>query len=221
MPYPSLYRAKAVSIRSGSVEAFVPQVFGETTVTITDFLGTTPSAPTMGWVFFQAGNPEFPVWSSGLGTGSAGGGPQEDWSDEIQAAVDAVPDEVWVGTAEPTDPDIELWFDPDEVIPVARQTIDAKGTVTSYTLTLNDENKVLWFSAATAIALTIPTFAVVAFPDGARIDIMQSGAGRITVGGAGVTIIATPTAALRAPGSTASILKLPVANTWLLTGDMG
>jgi hypothetical protein len=64
--YPSLYRAKAVSIRSGAVEVFVPQVFGETAITITDALGELPTTSGMGWVFFQAGNPEFPVWASGL-----------------------------------------------------------------------------------------------------------------------------------------------------------
>jgi hypothetical protein len=108
VPYPSLYRAKAVSIRSGAVEAFVPQVFGETTITITDALGSLPDAPTMGWVFFQAGNPEFPVWSSGLGTGSAGGG-----NGNGGPPVD-VPDEVWIGPAPPPDPDAELWYDTDE-----------------------------------------------------------------------------------------------------------
>jgi len=214
VPYPSLYRAKAVSIRSGAVDAFVPQVFGEATVTITESLGSLPTAPGMGWVFFQAGNPEFPVWSSGLGTGSAGNGN----GPPVEPVV--VPDEVWVGVTEPTDPDIELWFDPDEVIPVQRQVVEAKGLVTSYTLLLTDENKVLWFSASTAIALTIPLYANVSFPDGARIDILQTGAGRITVGGAGVSIIATPTAVLRGQGSAASLLKLST-NTWLVTGDTG
>ena len=108
MPYPSLYRAKAVSIRSGSVEAFVPQVFGETTVTITDFLGVTPSAPTMGWVFFQAGNPEFPVWSSGMGGGSAGGG-----NGNGDTGDHSMYDEVWVGPTAPPAAQ-ELWFDTNE-----------------------------------------------------------------------------------------------------------
>jgi hypothetical protein len=100
VPYPSLYRAKAVSIRSGAVEAFVPQVFGETTITITDALGALPNQPTMGWVFFQAGNPEFPVWSAGVsamggGNGNGGGGGV---------------DEVWVGPDAPTGQQ-EMWFD--------------------------------------------------------------------------------------------------------------
>lgn len=103
MSYPSLYRAKAVSIRSGAVDVFVPQVFGETTITITEALGTLPTAPSMGWVFFQAGNPEFPVWSSGLGTGAGNG--------DGQGA--GVNDEVWVGPAEPPG-EQELWVDTDD-----------------------------------------------------------------------------------------------------------
>jgi hypothetical protein len=108
VPYASLYRAKAVSIRSGTVEAFVPQVFGETTVTITDFLGTAPSAPTMGWVFFQAGNPEFPVWSSGLGVGSAGGG-----NGNGDTGDHSIYDEVWIGPTAPPAAQ-EMWFDSNE-----------------------------------------------------------------------------------------------------------
>lgn len=132
MTFPSLYRAKAVNVRSGAIEAFVPQVYGETTITITDALGNLPDVPTMGWVFFQAGNPEFPVWSSGFGVGADG----EDWSDEIaslqatdvayDARLDALEagggggggtDEVWVGPTAPSDPNIELWYDSDAPSP--------------------------------------------------------------------------------------------------------
>jgi hypothetical protein len=100
VPYPSLYRAKAVSIRSGAVEAFVPQVFGETTITITDALGALPNQPTMGWVFFQAGNPEFPVWSAGVS--AMGGGGNGNGSGGV--------DEVWIGPDAPTGQQ-EMWFD--------------------------------------------------------------------------------------------------------------
>ena len=127
---------------------------------------------------------------------------------------------MWVGPEPPPDPDAELWYDTDEVVPVQRQVIDPKGTITTYTLALADENKVLWFTSATAISVAIPTFATVPFADGTRIDIVQTGSGRITVTNAGVSIVATPTQTLRAPGSTASFLKL-TTNTWLLTGDLG
>ena len=74
--YPSLYRAKAVNVvrQNGSpvVTAYVPQVFGDTPIKITDFHGT--AEPGMGWVFFQSGNPEFPVWSSAVAAGTSGNG---------------------------------------------------------------------------------------------------------------------------------------------------
>ena len=74
---------------------------------------------------------------------------------------------------------------------------------------------------ASAITLTVPTNAVVAFPLGARIDIAQTGAGQITVFGAGVT--------LRLPAGKAaktrlqySIIALSKRNTdeWILSGDL-
>lgn len=90
---------------------------------------------------------------------------------------------------------------------------------TSYTLTLADETKLFVFTAATAIALTVPTNAVAAFPVGSRIDIVQVGAGKITVAGAGVTFYATPSLVLRATYSAASLVKT-ATDTWLLTGDL-
>lgn len=70
--FPSIYRAKATQFDGTTVTAFVPQVFGDQPLTITDFVGTP--AVGMGWVFFQAGNPEFPVWTSGMGGGGTSGG---------------------------------------------------------------------------------------------------------------------------------------------------
>lgn len=115
MPFPSLYRAKAASVQAGVIQAFVPQVFGETPITITESLGPMPDATTMGWVFFQAGDADFPVWASGLGTGSA-----------------AVPDEVWIGPDTPLASALELWYDTDAVAPqpaAANVTFTPTGTI--------------------------------------------------------------------------------------------
>ena len=71
MSHPSALPGQGRLRRPGAIEVFVPQVFGETPITITDAMGALPSSPTMGWVFFQAGNCEFPVWA---GEGSGGGG---------------------------------------------------------------------------------------------------------------------------------------------------
>jgi hypothetical protein len=95
--FPSLYRARAERINdNGSVSVKVPAVFGETLITTDQFFGDMPSAPGMGWVMFQAGNPEFPVWTSGAGIGADGGGL----------------DEVWIGPHPPEGDGYELWYDP-------------------------------------------------------------------------------------------------------------
>lgn len=100
-----------------------------------------------------------------------------------------------------------------------RQTVSTSAA-TTYTLALTDEAKLLVFSAATAIALTVPTNATAAFAIGARIDLAQTGAGKITVAGAGgVTVTATPSLVLRAVGSVASLVKIGT-DAWLLTGDL-
>lgn len=59
---------------------------------------------------------------------------------------------------------------------------------TTYTLVLTDVAKVVSLTNASAITLTIPTNATVAFPVGTQILLYQGGAGQVTVSGAGVTI---------------------------------
>jgi hypothetical protein len=61
-------------------------------------------------------------------------------------------------------------------------------TGTTYTLALTDVAKVVSLTNASAITLTIPTNATVAFPTGTQILLYQGGAGQVTVSGAGVTI---------------------------------
>lgn len=100
MAYPSIYRAKAIQFDGTTLSAYVPQVFGDVTIEITEFIGDVGAG--MGWVLFQAGNPEFPVWLGSTTTPSTG------------PATPAV-NEVWVGPDEPTDPAIEIWYDTDEV----------------------------------------------------------------------------------------------------------
>jgi len=97
MAYPSLYRAKVAQTNGTSATVYVPQVFGETPVVVRDSIGALPSTPGMGWVFFQAGNPEFPVW---VGVQPGGGGGDG-------------ADEVWIGSDDPLNPTIELWYDSD------------------------------------------------------------------------------------------------------------
>lgn len=93
-------------------------------------------------------------------------------------------------------------------------------TGTTYTLALTDAGKLVTLSNASAIALTIPTNASVAFPTGTVINISQLGAGQVTVGGSGVTInSADGDKKLRVQYSSASLTKIGT-DTWLLVGDI-
>jgi hypothetical protein len=89
----------------------------------------------------------------------------------------------------------------------------------SYTLVLADKGKLVEVSNASANTLTVPTNASVAFPIGAQINILQTGAGQTTVAGAGVTINGTPGLKLRAQWSSATLIKR-ATDTWVLVGDL-
>lgn len=110
----------------------------------------------------------------------------------------------------------------------ARTTLGALGTTqsinsqvgTTYTLVLTDENKLVTMTNASASTLTVPPNASVAFPVGARIDIVQRGAGQVTIAeGAGVTINvpASYTKAIAAQYGYASLEKIG-SNEWDLVG---
>jgi hypothetical protein len=91
---------------------------------------------------------------------------------------------------------------------------------TSYTLAASDVNKLVELSNASAITLTVPTNASVAgFSVGAQVNLLQTGAGQVTVGGAGVTINGTPGLKLRAQWSSATLIKR-ATDTWVIVGDL-
>ena len=103
---------------------------------------------------------------------------------------------------------------------VGNQAIENAQTGTTYTLVLSDAGKMVSLTNASAITLTIPTNASVAFPVNTRIDLLQYGAGQVTVGGAGVTINSSG-AKLKLTGqySGASLWK-KATDTWVLIGDI-
>ena len=98
-------------------------------------------------------------------------------------------------------------------------TIDAK--TASYTLSaLTERDSIIEISNASATTLTIPLNSSVAYPVGTTIDIIQTGAGQVTIGNAvGVTVNATPGLKLRTQWSSATLLKR-ATNTWLVYGDL-
>lgn len=102
----------------------------------------------------------------------------------------------------------------DKVVPENAQT------GTTYTLVLTDAGKMVSMSNAGAIALTIPTNASVAFPVNTRIDLLQLGAGQVTVGGAGVTIQSSGSKLKLTGQYSGATLWKKATDTWVLIGDI-
>jgi hypothetical protein len=99
------------------------------------------------------------------------------------------------------------------------QGINAQ-TGTTYTFVISDAEKLVTMSNVSAQTYTVPTNASVAFPIGIHIDLVQIGAGQVTIAPAGgVTVSASPTLKFRAQYSAASLVKAG-ANLWYLVGDL-
>ena len=109
-----------------------------------------------------------------------------------------------------------------EITPVL--TVNAQ-TGTTYTFVLSDSvNTLVTASNASAIAITIPTNATVAYPVGSVLNFAQTGAGQVTISGAsGVTITSVGATAAtpktRVQYSAASAVQTS-ANNWLVFGDI-
>jgi len=98
------------------------------------------------------------------------------------------------------------------------QVIETKSD--TYTLVLADAGKLIRCTKATSMSIIVPLNSAEAYSVGQRIDIMQYGAGQVTISGdTGVTVRATPTNKLRATYSTASIIKI-ATDEWVLAGDL-
>lgn len=92
-------------------------------------------------------------------------------------------------------------------------------TGTTYTLVLADAAKFITCSNASAITLTVPTNAGVAFVTGTEIDICQIGAGKVTIAAAGGVTINSLNSVLGFAGQYAgATLKKTASDTWLLFG---
>ena len=104
-------------------------------------------------------------------------------------------------------------------------TLNAQ-TGTTYTFVLADNGKLVTASNAATQTYSIPTNASVAFPTGTQINIVQLGAGQVTINAvtSGTTTIsstgATATAPkLRAQYSAATCIKTGT-DTWVVVGDI-
>lgn len=93
-------------------------------------------------------------------------------------------------------------------------------TGTSYTLVSGDAATMVTLTNAGSITLTVPTNSNVPYSVGTQINLLQGGAGQVTVqGDTGVTVVATPGLKLRAQWSAGTLIKL-TTDSWLLVGDL-
>jgi hypothetical protein len=101
---------------------------------------------------------------------------------------------------------------------IADTTINAQSA--SYTLVLDDKNKLVEMNSVSGNTLTVPPNSSVAFPVGSTLTILQTGAGQCTLtAGAGVTVNGTPGLKLRTTWSSATLIKR-ATDTWVALGDL-
>lgn len=104
---------------------------------------------------------------------------------------------------------------------VGNQSVENAQTGTSYTLVLTDAGKMVTCTNASAITLTVPPNSSVAFPTNTRIDLLQYGAGQVTVAaGAGVTIYSKASALKLSAQYAGATLWKKATDTWVLVGDI-
>ncbi len=94
-------------------------------------------------------------------------------------------------------------------------------TVTTYNLVLTDAHKTVTLTNGSAIDARIPLNSGTAFPIGTRIELIQGGAGQVTVAPTGgVTVNSSGgKTKLAAQYAVATILKV-ATDTWYLFGDI-
>jgi hypothetical protein len=94
----------------------------------------------------------------------------------------------------------------------------------NYTLALTDSNDFIPLNSSAPFTITVPADNTVNFPVGTRIDMVQLGAGQVTVAGqtngAQTSLVrSTPGAKFRAQYSGATLVKIST-NLWSLVGDL-
>jgi hypothetical protein len=104
----------------------------------------------------------------------------------------------------------------DSLTPISQKTA-------SYTLSsLTERDDLIEMGSASALTLSIPTDATLNFPIGTSIDILQTGAGQVTIAAVTpgtTTVNATPGLKLRTTWSSCTLFKR-AANTWVVYGDL-
>jgi hypothetical protein len=101
------------------------------------------------------------------------------------------------------------------------RVIENNQVTSAYTLLLTDAGKMITMANAAPFTLTIPQFTSVAFPNNVRIDLLQAGAGQVTVvPDTNVTILSSGSKVkLKGQYSGATLWKVST-NIWILIGDI-
>jgi hypothetical protein len=91
----------------------------------------------------------------------------------------------------------------------------------SYTLTAESErDSLIEVNSGSATTITIPLNSAVAYPVGTTLDILQTGAGQVTIAGdSGVTVNSTPGLKLRTQWSSCTLFKR-ATDSWVVFGDL-
>lgn len=94
-------------------------------------------------------------------------------------------------------------------------------TGTTYTAALTDDGKLVTCNNAAAITFTVPLNSSVAFGIGTQINIMQLGAGQITISPTGGVTIRSSGSKLKTYGqyAVATIVKIDT-DTWVAVGNL-
>jgi hypothetical protein len=91
----------------------------------------------------------------------------------------------------------------------------------SYTLTINDQGKILPFNTSSTGTVTVPLNASVAFPTGSFVNFVQSGTGPILITGASGVSVQSESSKLKLKGqyAVAGVVKTDV-DTWVAFGNL-
>jgi hypothetical protein len=94
-------------------------------------------------------------------------------------------------------------------------------TGTTYTFVLTDAGKICEFANSSAVTVTIPPNSSVAFPVGTQIEVVQSGAGKLTLAeGSGVTIKSVGSQKSLAAQEAGATLYQRATDVWWLGGTI-
>lgn len=106
-------------------------------------------------------------------------------------------------------------------VAAAQTSAEQTAETASFTLALEDAGKLMRVNASSAVTITIPTNAGVAFPPNTEIEFVQFGNGALTFSGAnGVSIYSLDGALTTAGKYAVACLKKIYTDVWLLSGAL-